>query len=97
MNPTSLFNAVFFPRSTNLRRLPFSASFPTLSKCFTHPKSESPKTYALIVLSSLIAVLTVNPWVFVNYGFALYVMIMNVAFTILILMPRKRARKRRKR
>lgn len=65
------------------------ASIPTLKKCYTDPHTESWKTYALAVVSSLIAVLIVNPWTFVNYSFALYVMIINIIFVVLILMPRK--------
>lgn len=66
----------------------FSASIPTLLKCYSHPKTESWRAYALAILSSLIAVLTVKPWLFVNYSFAFYVMLINVVFVTLILMPR---------
>jgi hypothetical protein len=68
----------------------FFASIPTLTKCYTHPQTESWKTYALAVLSSLVAVLTVKPWAFVNYSFAFYVMLINVVFVALILVPRQK-------
>ena len=68
----------------------FFASIPTLTKCYTNPETESWRTYFFAVLSSLIAVLTVKPWAFVNYSFAFYVMLINVAFTLLILAPRKK-------
>ena len=68
----------------------FFASIPTLTKCYTHPETESWKTYAFAVLSSLTAVLTVKPWVFASYSFAFYVMIINVVFVALILAPRRK-------
>ena len=70
----------------------FTASIPTLRKCYTDPKTESWKTYAFAVLSSLTAVLTVKPWAFVNYSFAFYVMLMNITFVTLILLPRRQIR-----
>lgn len=73
----------------------FSASIPTLTKCYTDPKTESWKTYAFAILSSLIAVLTVKPWAFVSYSFAFYVMLINVVFVTLILMPRRKQENRR--
>ena len=68
----------------------FTASIPTLIKCYTNPETESWRTYALAVVSSLVTVLTVKPWLFANYSFAFYVMLINIVFTSLILMPRKR-------
>ncbi len=68
----------------------FTASLPTLMKCYTDPETESWKTYALAATSSLIAVLTVKPWLFVNYSFAFYVMLINIVFASLIVMPRRR-------
>ena len=68
----------------------FFASIPTLIKCYTHPQTESWKTYVLAVLSSLVVVLTVKPWAFVNYSFAFYVMLMNVLFVVLLLAPRRK-------
>jgi hypothetical protein len=72
----------------------FFASIPTIKKCYTDPDSESWKTYFFAIISSLTAVLTVKPWAFVNYSFAFYVMLINVVFTVLILMPRKKSKKR---
>jgi len=68
----------------------FFASIPTLTKCFTNPETESWKTYFFAILSSLVAVLTVKPWLFANYSFAFYVMLINVAFVCLILLPRRK-------
>ena len=68
----------------------FTASIPTLIKCYTDPETEYWRTYALAVVSSLVTVLTVKPWLFANYSFAFYVMLINIVFTSLILMPRKR-------
>ena len=68
----------------------FTASIPTLTKCCTNPETESWRTYALAIASSLVTVLTVKPWLFANYSFAFYVMLINIVFTLLILMPRKR-------
>ena len=68
----------------------FTASIPTLTKCYTNPETESWRTYALAIASSLVTVLTVKPWLFANYSFAFYVMLINIVFTLLILMPRKR-------
>ncbi len=67
-----------------------TASIPTLRKCYTNPETESWKTYSFAVLSSLTAVLTVKPWVFVNYSEAFYVMLINIVFTTLILAPRRK-------
>ena len=67
----------------------FFASIPTLTKCYTHPQTESWKTYFFAIFSSLIAVLTVKNWVFVEYSFAFYVMLINMVFVGLILMPRQ--------
>jgi hypothetical protein len=73
----------------------FFASIPTLTKCYTNPATERWQTYALAVISSLTAVLTVKPWEFVNYSFAFYVMLINVVFVALILAPRKKPVARR--
>lgn len=66
----------------------FFASIPTLLKCYTDPETESWKAYAFAVISSLVAVLTVSPWVFANYSFAFYVMLINIVFVLLIIAPR---------
>ncbi len=71
----------------------FFASIPTLTKCYTDPATESWKTYFFAIMSSLLAVLTVKNWEFVNYSFALYVTLINVAFTLLIVVPRKKPKK----
>lgn len=67
----------------------FFASIPTIIKCYTHPQTEYWKTYFFGICSSLIAVLTVEKWVFIEYSFAFYVMLINMVFVGLILMPRQ--------
>jgi hypothetical protein len=68
----------------------FFASLPTVIKSFKFPESETVLAYATEIVSSLIILLTIQEWTFINYCFAIYVLLMNVMFTILLITPRKK-------
>lgn len=62
----------------------FFAGLPTLIKAFRHPSTETGWTFALEIVTSIIILMTISDWRFVNYAFALYILLMNAAFTILL-------------
>ncbi len=54
------------------------AYIPTLIKSYTHPETETPITYILSTISNTIGLLIINTWVFMSYGFNLYIVIANL-------------------
>jgi len=68
----------------------FFAALPTIIKSYKHPKTETAIAYAVEIASSIIILLTIHNWVFINYCFAVYILVMNLLFTSLLVAPRKR-------
>lgn len=67
----------------------FFAGLPTILKSYSHPQTETALAYAAEIASSGIILLTIHHWVFINYCFAAYVLLINVFMTILLVYPRK--------
>ncbi|MDB5184793.1 MAG: hypothetical protein JWN38_601 [Candidatus Saccharibacteria bacterium] len=74
-----------------------AAGLPTVLKSYKYPETETALAYAAEVVSSLIVLLTIQHWVFVDYSFVAYILFMNVLFTTLLIFPRPKtiARARR--
>ncbi len=70
------------------------AAIPTLHKALRRPESESAKAFVPSAIGCVITLLTIPPgaWVFANYGFPVYILLIDTALSTLILRPRPRAR-----
>lgn len=68
----------------------FSAALPTLLKSYKFPETETMLAYAFEIVSATIVLFTIHHWVLINYGFAVYILFMNILFTVLLVRPRKR-------
>ncbi|MCA9332417.1 hypothetical protein KDA00_00930 [Candidatus Saccharibacteria bacterium] len=66
------------------------AGMPTIIKSYKYPDTETVSAYALEIVSSIIVVLTIHDWSFVNYSFAVYILFMNILFTSLLVFSPKR-------
>lgn len=66
------------------------AGVPTIIKSYKYPDTETVTAYALEIVSSLIVVLTIHNWTFVNYFFVAYILFMNTLFTSLLVFSPKR-------
>ena len=66
----------------------FTAALPTIIKSYRHPETETAIAYALEIISSSLVLLTISQWTFINYGFAAYILFINVLFTALLVIPR---------
>ena len=66
------------------------AAIPTLEKARRAPQSESPKAFVGGVLGAAITLLTIprGQWVFANFAFPLYILLIDATLTGLILRPR---------
>lgn len=60
------------------------AGIPTLVKAFNEPETEHPSVFRNETISAGITLLTVTKWTFVNYGFALYILLICLTLYILI-------------
>jgi hypothetical protein len=67
----------------------FSAALPTIIKSYKYPETETMIAYALEIISSTLVLLTIHHWVFIDYGFAAYILFMNVLFTSLLVLPKR--------
>ncbi|MEO8105013.1 MAG: hypothetical protein ABI602_01620 [Candidatus Saccharibacteria bacterium] len=68
----------------------FFAALPTIIKSYRYPETETTFTYAAEIASSAIVLLTIHKWAFINYFFVIYILVMNIMFTTILVMPRKR-------
>lgn len=66
----------------------FLAALPTLIKSYKFPQTETPVAYFAETLASILVLLTVKDWRFVNYGFTAYVLILAMTFSVIFLRPR---------
>jgi hypothetical protein len=66
------------------------AAIPTVRKARTDPASESAKAFMFSAVACIITLLTIAPgdWVFANYGFPVYILLIDTTLTTLILAPR---------
>ncbi len=69
-----------------------SAAIPTIIKSYKHPETETTLAYAFEIGSSLLVLLTVRNRVFVDYFFALYVLLMNMMFTLILVFSSRKIR-----
>jgi hypothetical protein len=61
------------------------AALPTLIKSYRHPETESIEAYWVAIVNAAIALLVINTWTVANYGFPIYIFIINILFTSFIL------------
>ncbi len=66
------------------------AAIPTLRKARRHPASESAKAFVFSLVGCVITLLTIKPgeWLFANYGFPVYILLIDTTLSTLILAPR---------
>lgn len=67
----------------------FFASLPTVIKSYKFPESETTISYVFEVIASIIVLLTVQRLVFVDYAFAVYVLLDCALIAAFLLRPRK--------
>lgn len=60
------------------------AGVPTLVKAFNEPETEHHSVFRNGAISAAITLLTINEWTFINYGFALYILLICLTLYILI-------------
>lgn len=72
------------------------ASLPTIKKAFYHPKTESVAAFVTSGLGGLIVLLTLKDWTLANFGFPLYLALVDLIISVLILLPRLSGDKRKK-
>lgn len=63
------------------------AAVPTLIKSWQHPETESGLAYSTAVFGSLTGFAAINTWVFLEYAFIVYLVLMNGILSILIYRP----------
>ena len=60
-----------------------AVAWPTITKAFTNPESESWKAFSLGSLGFLIAFMSVQVWTYENYAFVLYLFLVNTLIMML--------------
>jgi hypothetical protein len=60
------------------------AALPTLIKAFGHPETESVEAYWVSIINAAIALLVIDKWSVADYGFPIYIFIINIMFTYFI-------------
>ncbi len=66
----------------------FLAAIPSYVKSWKFPETESAFGYLPGVLNNIIAFLVIKDWTFPNYGFSLYIFLINVVFVLIIIRPK---------
>lgn len=61
-----------------------SAAAPTLVKSFSHPETESVEAYWVAIVNAGITLLAIKSWNVANYGFPIYIFLVNIAFVTFI-------------
>ncbi len=54
------------------------AALPTIEKLYFHPETENGWVFGIGILGALIALLTVKDWRFQEFGFSLYIFLVNI-------------------
>ena len=65
------------------------ASVPTVVKSYLTPQTESAAAYSLSVISMVVTLLTVRQRDVMSWAFPLYILVINLTFVALILLPRR--------
>jgi len=60
------------------------AAAPTLVKSFNHPETESVEAYWVAAVNAAITLLAIDTWTVANYGFPIYIFLVNIAFVLFI-------------
>ena len=60
-----------------------AAGLPTLIKAYTHPETESWLGYTISAAGFVVSTLAIHSWNFANYGFVVYVAILNGLLAVL--------------
>jgi len=60
------------------------AALPTLVKSWSYPETESPWVYAATVFSSFAGLLVIQIWIFSEYAFPLYLIVINLVILLSI-------------
>jgi hypothetical protein len=60
------------------------AAAPTLVKSFKHPETESVEAYWVAIVNAGITLLAIDTWTVANYGFPIYIFLVNIAFVAFI-------------
>lgn len=63
----------------------FCAALPTIIKSWTHPETEPAMSYFLGTLSALTSFAAINHWIFPEYGFPVYLVIINTLIGLFII------------
>ena len=61
----------------------FAVAIPTIIKTFKFPETETWKSYALNSVGFGLGVFTITEWTYENYSFVVFLLVVNVFFTIL--------------
>lgn len=65
------------------------ASIPTVVKSYLTPQTESAAAYSLSIISMIVTLLTVRQWNVMSWAFPLYILIINLTFVTLIMLPQR--------
>jgi hypothetical protein len=60
------------------------AAVPTIVKSYTNPETENDLLYLFAMFNSGIAILTIHSWNFENYGFPIYIFLIDLLLFVLI-------------
>ena len=63
------------------------ASIPTVVKSYLTPQTESAAAYSLSIISMIVTLLTIRQWNVMSWAFPLYILVINLTFVTLILLP----------
>lgn len=65
------------------------ASIPTVVKSYLTPQTESAAAYSLSIISMIVTLLTIRQWNVMSWAFPLYILVINLTFVTLILLPKR--------
>lgn len=65
------------------------ASIPTVVKSYLTPQTESAAAYSLSIISMIATLLTIRQWNVMSWAFPLYILVINLTFVTLILLPKR--------
>jgi hypothetical protein len=65
------------------------ASTPTVVKSYVKPHTESAASYSLSIISMIVTLLTIRQWKVMTWAFPSYILLINLTFVTLILLPKQ--------
>ncbi len=74
-----------------------ASSIPTILKSYLAPHTEHALPYTLSIVSMVVTLLTINNWGITHWAFPAYILLINLTFVVLILMPKGWRRHKRRR